>query len=67
MKALVTRIIRHEGRDYRLIAGQEAPPMPPTLGRLCQKNGYIEAPPGPAPEPRPARVPRKPEGEEEEG
>jgi len=61
VKALVTRIIRHEGRDYRLVAGQEAPPMPPALGRLCQKNGYIEAPP---PAGR-ARGSRKSEGKEE--
>jgi len=45
VKVLVTRIIRHEGQDYRLIAGEEAPPMPPVLGRLCQRNGYIESPP----------------------
>jgi len=63
VKALVTRIIRHEGRDYRLRAGEEAPPMPPTLGRLCQKNGYIEAPPPARPAVRPTRrLERKEEG-----
>jgi len=63
VKALVTRIIRHEGKDYRLAAGEEAPPMPPTLGRLCQRNGYIEAPPTRPP----VRATRSREREEEEG
>lgn len=45
MKALVDRIIQHGGVEYRLQAGQEAPPMPHALVDNLVDAGYVERPP----------------------
>jgi len=42
LKALVNSIIFHEGVEYRLTAGKEAPDMPVELQEVLVKQKYVE-------------------------
>ncbi len=42
MIAQVNKIIRHEGKEYRLHKGREAPEMPDSLKRSLKKIGYVK-------------------------
>lgn len=56
MKALVTAILRDEaGGEYRLMAGEKAPPLPDSLARAAEVNGYIEKRPAPTEKPAAGR------------
>lgn len=44
LKALVNRIVKHKGREYRLKREEEAPQMPTELRRLLVDVGRLEKP-----------------------
>lgn len=42
MIAQVNKIVRHEGKEYRLHKGREAPEIPDSLKRSLKKLGYVK-------------------------